>query len=409
MSNNNISKITKEDLPKHLSNKLYLDGNNFKYINYTVLDVMKNLKSIKLGNNKFACDCESYELYRFVMQNRDIIEDINNITFNCNQHGTGESIQAVSINDKNEINNKNIFCTNYQHILSSIVLPIVLVLLVAGIIILIMLCNKKVILIKLYSNPITRNCFRPEKDDSEVPYDVFVSYAHQDEQYVEEVLVPGLEETKDIKYKCLVHVRDFIPGRNISEQIMEAVENSKRTLICLSKHFLASDWAQHEFDVAHHRKRVVIVVVGDLPSKNEMSSEFWQYISSNTYLSYKDKWFWEKLHYALPHGINSSSVGNQFSLTTVTGRVPFSCSSVRTTESNGTNGINLASDEYVLADENPPAITISKDNNTYDGNVQMKCLPNSSSPATSTSTMTPSPKPKKENAKCESFILPNDN
>ena len=147
------------------------------------------------------------------------------------------------------------------------------------------MCNKELILIKLYGHPITRKCFKSDKEDSSLPYDVFISYAHQDEQYVEEVLVPGLEETKDIKYKCLVHVRDFVPGRNISEQIIEAVDNSKRTLICLSKHFVASDWAQHEFEIAHRRNRVIIVVVSDeLPTKNEMSTDFWKYNTARVML-----------------------------------------------------------------------------------------------------------------------------
>ena len=244
LSNNSLTTLSLQDVPSSITNELFLDGNKFERINQSVLEFMTKLKYVKLGNNNFACDCGSYQLYRFVMHNRLIIKDINNITFNCHQ-ATGEHIKAVTINDQDESKNKAVFCTNYNRLMSTVVLPIVLLLLIIGVILLILMCNKELILIKLYGHPLTRKCFKSDKEDSSLPYDVFISYAHQDEQYVEEVLVPGLEETKDIKYKCLVHVRDFVPGRNISEQIIEAVDNSKRTLICLSKHFVESDWAQH--------------------------------------------------------------------------------------------------------------------------------------------------------------------
>ena len=221
---------------------------------------------------------------------------------------------------------------------------------------------------------------------------MFVSYAHQDEQYVEEVLVPGLEETKELKYKCFVHVRDFVPGRAISEQIVEAVDNSKRTLICLSKHFLASDWAKQEFEVAHRKNRVVIILVGELPSRNEMSEDIWNYIHNNTYLASDDKWFWEKLQYALPHGVDRSNGGTHFSLATVSDRLKFTKSSMARLEVNDINGIDLASDDFAMADEHSNTNNIHTGHPTGNGSVQ----PNhnthrASSPVTSSITTIHSP------------------
>ena len=116
-------------------------------------------------------------------------------------------------------------------------------------------------------------------------------------------MVPGLEESPNIKYKCIVHVRDFVPGRKISEQVVEAVDNSRKTLVCLSENLLASEWAQLEFEAAHSRKRVVLVLVPgtQVPTKTKMGTLMQEYISANTYLDANDRWFWEKLRYALPH------------------------------------------------------------------------------------------------------------
>ena len=65
--------------------------------------------------------------------------------------------------------------------------------------------------------------------------------------FVEQVMVPKLEDDPDeFKYRCLVHVRDFVLGRSIIEQITEAVDTSSCTLIVLSTSFVESEWACHE-------------------------------------------------------------------------------------------------------------------------------------------------------------------
>ena len=68
-----------------------------------------------------------------------------------------------------------------------------------------------------------------------------------DQDFVEEFLVLKLEnEHEELNFKCLLHVRDFEPGRGIMDQISEAVETSACTMIVLSKHFVQSQWAKHE-------------------------------------------------------------------------------------------------------------------------------------------------------------------
>ena len=60
---------------------------------------------------------------------------------------------------------------------------------------------------------------------------------------------------------------------------------------------------EEEFRAAHagKRKGIIVVVLGDLPTEQEMGPLMWQYVKSNTYLKHDDPWFWDKLRYALPH------------------------------------------------------------------------------------------------------------
>ena len=66
-------------------------------------------------------------------------------------------------------------------------------------------------------------------------YDIFVSFAGEDFDFVRDHLMPELEGTQNLR--LCVHERDFIPGRNIVDNIVEAVESSKKVVLYL--HYLS--------------------------------------------------------------------------------------------------------------------------------------------------------------------------
>ena len=53
--------------------------------------------------------------------------------------------------------------------------------------------------------------------------------------------------------------------------------------------------------------RLIIIVKGELPSKEGMDQELQSYLSLNTYLKWNDPWFWDRLRYALPHKKDAAS------------------------------------------------------------------------------------------------------
>lgn len=103
------------------------------------------------------------------------------------------------------------FCTSTATLFVQYFLPpvIVIVLILIGIIL--CLYHKEPICIWLYSHPsLRRLLFITDLNTKD--YDVFVSYSDLDSEYVEREVIPGLEHGKDIKYKCMFHKRDFMPG-----------------------------------------------------------------------------------------------------------------------------------------------------------------------------------------------------
>lgn len=158
------------------------------------------------------------------------------------------------------------------------------------------------IIIFLISRGICKSCIKSIKSDK--LYDVFISFAHEDLTLVQEILLPKLE--KDFAQKVCVHYRDWVVGEMIPTQINASVENSRKTIIILSKNFLESMWANLEFLTAHNltrqenSSRIILILLDEKLSRHEkLSAELKAYIKTNTYLLLEDSDFWKKLDGAL--------------------------------------------------------------------------------------------------------------
>uniref|UniRef100_T1J4L4 TIR domain-containing protein n=1 Tax=Strigamia maritima TaxID=126957 RepID=T1J4L4_STRMM len=140
-------------------------------------------------------------------------------------------------------------------------------------------------------------------DDREYAFDAFLSYSSEDSEIIVNDLLPGLEKAD---FKVCVHERDWLGGQFISEQIVISVHTSRRTIIVLSESFLRSPWATMEFKVALQQaledrvNRIIIVVPGKLPSKDQMDPDLRSFVTMNTYLFLSDSRFWDKLMFAMP-------------------------------------------------------------------------------------------------------------
>ncbi|KAI5090272.1 toll-like receptor 2 [Silurus meridionalis] len=88
--------------------------------------------------------------------------------------------------------------------------------------------------------------------ETDIRYDAFVSYSQHDAEWVEEILVPKLENSG---IALCLHKRDFQPGGWIMDNIIESIESSYRTLFVLSENFVKSDWCSYELNFSHFRIR----------------------------------------------------------------------------------------------------------------------------------------------------------
>ncbi|KAF0028941.1 hypothetical protein F2P81_018046 [Scophthalmus maximus] len=156
-------------------------------------------------------------------------------------------------------------------------------------------------------------------------FDAFVSYSEKDAGWVETFLVPELEEPREtdedyVNHRttrpltlCL-HKRDFLPGHWILDNIMSAMERSRRTVFVLSENFVQSDWCRYELDFSHFwlfdgdaGEEPAILILLEPLSKDDIPNRFCKLrklMSSTTYLEWPQEEegkpeFWKRLRHAL--------------------------------------------------------------------------------------------------------------
>ena len=108
--------------------------------------------------------------------------------------------------------------------------------------------------------------------------------------------------------RLCVHKRDFIPGKNIVDNIAECVESSKKILMVFSKDFVHSQWCQFEltFCLSHvmdYGDSFIVVCVDDVASR-EVTAAMMAVLKTTTYIQWAGfddavGSFWKRLHFTL--------------------------------------------------------------------------------------------------------------
>ena len=146
--------------------------------------------------------------------------------------------------------------------------------------------------------------FRRKKDVSvsqrNRDFDGFVLYHFDtDDDFVVNSLLPELEENR--KFKMCSHSRDFTPGRDIKDNIEEAIEGSNSAIIVMSQGFVDSMWCKEEFthcyienmkDPAFH---LFVIMMQPVDTLVNISNYMKTFFAKKTYLHKDDPKLFTKL------------------------------------------------------------------------------------------------------------------
>lgn len=298
LSHNQINKIEERSIYFADSIKIDLRHNNISYIERNLSELetsitTKRNMTIYLSNNPLECNCELVTIlkdwndYGWLADYKEII---------C----TDSDLKLQNIDVR-------ILCEGLkQSYIASIGIRVMCVLILIITVTLIFARQKQIReYISKYYICYMKESVTDETHDVFKEYDVFISFAHQDVEFVEDTLLPKLEY--EHKQKVCVHYRDWIVGELIPAQIVHSVENSRKTIIILTRNFLLSQWSYLEFRTAHDlsiregRPKLIMILLDERVCKDEnLHKDIKAYISLNTYLLWNDPYFWQKLHKVLP-------------------------------------------------------------------------------------------------------------
>ncbi|CAG2244791.1 CD284 [Mytilus edulis] len=105
-------------------------------------------------------------------------------------------------------------------------------------------------------------------------YDAYVAYHDDDYKWVVGPLRKYLESMGN--FKLVLRHRDFLSGPSISNNIMDAIDKSKKVIVVISNGFLGGEWGEFELDRGIERfkekaSRIIVIRLeylkkGELPS-----------------------------------------------------------------------------------------------------------------------------------------------
>ena len=158
---------------------LMLHNNDLTGLNLTILDNMPNLKKLSLHNNPWECDCIFGPTFQtFIRKNNKMIHE----PFSIYCIVTKEPILDINFH----------YCQKLKHSVVGLATMSAVLVFVAFIVILI---YKLRLLLRVWAyNRFGAPCHKEYEENDDKPYDVFLAYALDDDGFVVNTLLQGLEE-----------------------------------------------------------------------------------------------------------------------------------------------------------------------------------------------------------------------
>ncbi len=258
--------------------------------------------TVDLSGNPLLCQCHTLEFVSW-MQKKQVMFS-NNDSLLCRTR-TGALVSPWSI----DLNQEQKICSNFYPIVYSIA-ACVLAIVVAAIG---LVFYRKKWTLRFWIHAARegwrrRQDQRTGRENRQYKYDAFIAYCSRhtpERQWVHFTFVAKLEN--DHGLKMCIHHRDFLPGIDIVENIVDAINNSRKTVLVLSPSFLDSDWCNFEVRMAkvklveERRDSIVLVLYKPLDTAGtRIPKTLMNLLDKKTYAEWTtepagQELFWNKL------------------------------------------------------------------------------------------------------------------
>lgn len=135
-----------------------------------------------------------------------------------------------------------------------------------------------------------------------VCYDIFISYPDRDYQFATGVLYPALHARG---YVVCLPDRDFMVGTAKEENILNAIELSRRTLVIVTEKHVDDEWQLFTLRTAIERSlkqtsNYLLCMIAPNVDLNTLDPETRAFVSTHVIIFQDDPLFWQKLYRSIP-------------------------------------------------------------------------------------------------------------
>ncbi|BFZ09770.1 hypothetical protein BsWGS_12809 [Bradybaena similaris] len=268
-------------------------SNNMTKVLDLIKDENKNF-TIDFSNNIVHCFCSKFKFVKWLTKT-DVLSNTTRITctFEDGVKKTVDSLEDLYVMLQKE-------CSSHLEAFSVIIAAtFVFILAIIGAI----MFRFRWKLRYLYYSAILHYKKGEGIDVDQFEFDVFVSYAHEDHDFVEKTLYDELQKRG---LKVLIHGLHFTAGEFITSNIVRAVQTSRRTLVVLTQSLVDSYWSGYEIQMANMeqsytgRSVLLFLLMGNTP---RLPNDIRSHIARNTYIDFPNSQcsqrenylFWSKL------------------------------------------------------------------------------------------------------------------
>ncbi|CAG2230392.1 unnamed protein product [Mytilus edulis] len=289
---------------KHMPKLSYIDisNNRLSILEDSFIkqldDLTKHVRHLTLdmSGNPIKCTCDSIDFIKWLTTTKVVL--LNMFQQECRS-------MKVHLNDSLTVNNQlEKKCSSYTTTIVAVASWVVIfaVAIVGG---LLYRYRWKIRYLYYMVKSKHQGYIKPMQDDNDYLYDAFISYADDDGTFVHSKFLKHVEEEGQII--CCVHKRDFTPGKEIATNITSAIHNSRKTVVIMSRNFLASNWCLFEFNMAkmesiysRSNENIILLVFIEQLSSKDLPLNVLELVQSKSYIEYPndeygDVVFWEKV------------------------------------------------------------------------------------------------------------------
>ena len=259
---------------------------------------MSNL-AISLLGNPLQCSCETYHFLKWIIQHRKQLVDF--AAYMCLYQG-----KVVRFSNLTEIVmvDLDFQCSKQIAVIATASLLGLLLVMIA----IAVCCYRYRWELRYFCLKLAQRSRRYQLlvDETTFTYDAFVVYSADDSQWVDDELIPHLENDSDYQsLRLCVHERDFLLGANIVDNIWSKMEESRKVILVISRNFTRSNYCKYEIDLARmlsveKARNLIVPVMLQEVRMEDMSDSLRWIVRKLTYIEWP-QWepdreeFWQRL------------------------------------------------------------------------------------------------------------------